>query len=269
VRKKDSDYIIDAGAANGIALSAQFALYKDMDSIYGTPVALLEVAETNPFEAKLKAVSEIPPDDIIPSSIVVQTHPGPEETLRLHIVEDKNLDGVRKAIGLLQRRVLLVDKDKAELEIAYEGGRIVFNILDKRVNHHGFSRIPHWIDPVGNPESDQKKVEDVPAIIRGAAHYYWHLRRTAAKDGNKGPLQSKFNIEFTKMEPDSEMEFDDHLLRLFRPTGGNLIQDGVVSLVANKDDLYGFKITSTVKAPLYASVFYFNDYDFSIGMRLT
>jgi hypothetical protein len=270
VRKEGSRYVIGVGAANGITVGAQFALYRDNDYFSSPPVALLEVVETNAFDAKLTADSKIA-DDIIPSSFVMQIHAGPEESLRLHIAGDTNLDRVREAvlnqmhgIGPIQRQISLVDKDKAELEIAYEGGRIVFNILDKRVTKHGFSRIPCWIDPVGDPESDQKNVEDIPAIIRGAAHYFWHLRRTAGKEGKAGYLQSRVNIEVTKLEQDPEMEYDDHLHCVFRPTGGNFNQDGVLYLAVNKEEPYGFKITNKIKTPLYMSVFYFDNNDFSI-----
>ena len=139
------------------------------------------------------------------------------------------------------------------LEIALEHGKPVLNVLDERVTQHGLSRIPFPVDCMS---------DDLSALLSAAAHYYWHLNRTSADH----LLSNKVEVKFMGLE-DVPGEFDENFQELRLPCGQNLVENGVIRVDTDTDKIYGMKITSKVHVPLYVSVFFFDNSDFSISKR--
>jgi hypothetical protein len=254
VRKGGKGYVMDGGAAHGVAKGAIFELYKDMH-IDSPTLGTMKASSPGPFSTILDFSPIDRPFPIEDQAFALQIRAGEQEDLTLYVPLDQNLLTVFQAIATemqdnAQRQInMLSDEDlkqgkKPDLGIAFENGRIVFDIKDPNVTVHGLHRMPQSVRPIN---------AHVSRVISAATHYYWHLRRV----GHAERIQNIVKVEFTKLSN------DDILAR--EPDGPNLIKAGVVNLVPDDSDIYGMKITNNGNVPLYASVFYFDNSDFRIS----
>jgi len=187
----------------------------------------------------------------------LQTRTGEEEDLRLHVQLDDKLAPIFEALGQEmqregsdRRRISLVEKDKAELDISLDGDQVVFNILNPQVTQFGLHQMPFRVNPT---------YDDVFPVINASAHYYWHLRR----NNSDRVLQNRIDVVFTKVK---ELEtYDDDFNPIIEPVGDNLNVEGVVNLVVDPDDMYGIKIVNRSSLDLYPSLFFFDNSDLSIA----
>lgn len=249
---------MDAGAAHGINTGAEFAVYEDCESPpKKSPLGTLIVKEIDAFTTALvHHPGNIPAFVLTGVGYALQTKAGEEEDLRLHVALDDKLTPVFEALaqemlrtGSDRRRILLVEKDKAELDISIEGGRAVFNILNPQVTQYGLKQLPYSIEPT---------YDDVYPVIRASAHYHWHLRRN-----NKSKvLQNHIQFEFRQVE--ELEEYDDDFNAIIKPVGDNLNVEGVVDMVVHPDNMYGIKLINDSDLDLYPSLFFFDHSDLSI-----
>jgi hypothetical protein len=195
------------------------------------------------------------------------TKTGEEEDLRLHIELNDRLNPVFGALaqdlvhmGSNQRKISLVDKDKAELDITFDGDQVVFNILNPQVTQYGLMQMPFRRNPTYN---------DVFPVIHASAHYYRHLRLNNASKS----LQNQIELVFTRLEEAEET--DEDLNTIHKPVGSNLNVAGVVDLIIDPNDdpddprdLYGIKIVNNSNFDLYPSLFYFDNSDLSISKSI-
>jgi len=262
VRKIDQYYFMDAGTIHGITNGARFALYNDRNEVWThSAVATLTASNPQAFTTHLVPLAHSPPFDINSQAFALLIRAGEQEDLRLHVQLDEKLLSVFQALAdemqiddPAQPKFMLVEKETADLDVTSIDGHIVFNILDPLVKIHGLNRMPFSI-PTDTPGA-------ISIVLRKAAHYFWHLRRT----GNGRGLQSQVEIEFTRLE-DVEEEYDEDLNPIRRPCGPNLINDGVVNIVVEENAIYGIKLTNKWSKPLYPSLFYFDNSDLSISKR--
>jgi len=247
VHRDSVKYTMDAGSVHGITDGAEFAVYEYRDwPPKMPPLGTLVVLKTSAFSASMDVIPSTPRLPLADSAFALQTKVGVEEDLRLHVVMDEKLVGVFASLAQemqgtspKQRRILLSENDSAELDIALEDGLVVFNILDPFVTKFGLTSLPFRISPI---------VDDVCAVIRAAAHYRWHLRRT-----NKNPIfQNKVRVEFNQLIG-------------MRPIEPNLNIDGIIDLVVDEEAMYGIRIINDTTKPLYPSLFYFDNSDLSIS----
>ena len=258
VRKQGDKYVLDAGAAHGITDGAEFAVYENQEWLAKTPaLGILVVAEARPFATTMCLPNNAPPLTLSGMGYALQIKAGEEEDLRLHIELDDKLSPVFEALardllrtGADRRKISLVEKSKAELDIALEGGSVVFNILNTQVTQFGLNRLPFRVKPT---------YDDVYPVIWSAAHYHWHLRRN-----NKSKLlQNHIQLEFKKLE--ERGEFDDDFNPIMEPVGENLNVAGVVDIVVDADAMYGIKIVNHSALDLYPCLFFFDSSDLSIS----
>ena len=239
---------MDAGSVQGITDGAEFAVYTDRDWFPEMhPLGILVVLETRAFSTVLGVIPGATRFPLIESAFALQTRVGTEAHLRLHIAMDKKFGGVFKALaqemqtpGPEQRRILLTEKCNAELDIALEDGHVVFNLLDPLVIKFGLTRMPFHVN---------LEAEEVYPVIDAAAHFRWHLRRS----NKKHIFQNKVRIEFKQLTQNRE------------PYGLDLNVDGVIDLVVDEEAMYGIRIINDTARPLYPSLFYFDNSDFSIS----
>jgi len=256
VRESDKGYVMDAGTAHGVTEGAIFEVYKDKRiNSTAVPLGTMKASAPGPFSTILNLSPTSRYFPIKSQAFALQIRAGRQEDLALYVPLDQNLLSVFEAIAAemqvnAQRQINLLSHEdlkrgkKPDLGIAFENGRIVFDIKDPNVTVHGLHRMPHRIRPI---------LAHVSPVISAAAHYYWHLRRV----GHAESIQDAVDIEFTKLSNDDA--------RKRTPSGPNLIDAGVVDLVVDEDDIFGIKITNNGDVPLYASVFYFDNSDFSIS----
>ncbi|KAF9005554.1 caspase domain-containing protein [Cyathus striatus] len=234
IREKGGAYEMDAGAAHGITAGAQFAVYQDRaSSIEGQAQALGTVSAQTPG----------------PFTTILD--PLPDKTFTL-TGDGYALQALAKEIQHTERtrNILLVEKEKAELDITLEDGQVVFNILNPVVTRFGLTRIPYTIEPDN---------ENLIFVIRGAAHFYWHLRKKDSKDIFNGLV----DVEFRELV-ESETEVNDLFRSILKPTGPNLHKENVIDFVVKDSAVYGIKIINKSDVDLFVSVFYFDNSSWEI-----
>jgi hypothetical protein len=253
---------MNAGAAHGITDGAEFVVYQDRDLRQTTfPLGTLVVLEARAFYTTLDVPLGDARFDLVHPGFALQTKTGTEEDLRLHTATNEAIIGVFQAIvqemqytGSEFRRILLVEKDKAELDISLEDGCVVFKPLNTLVTQWGLTRIPFRVSA---------SIAEVNTIILASAHYFWHLRRA----NTKRSLQNRVWIEFTRLK-ELDDEFDDDFNPLITPDGPNLNINGTVDLIVDHNAMYGIKIVNDTDLALYPSLFFFDNGDLSISKYL-
>lgn len=265
VADKDGQHthiIMKAGAALGITLNSTFDIYKtlddstDPDKKLGTLVA----KEPKAFETALEGVIE---QELGGKGWAIQALAGEEEDLRLHVAMDARLLPVFERLAEEmqsrageKRRILLVDKETAELDISFnEEDKVIFHVLKGLCTRYGHIKLPYALSP---------NVDEIYPVIRAAAHYYWHLNRSTEKPA----LSTKVDVEVLRMSEVDELNAD--LLRVVRPVEPieNLNRANVVDICVDSEsdkNMYGFKLTNRSTHSLYVSAFYFDNSDFRIS----
>ena len=250
IREKGEGYEMpNAGEAAGITVGSEFEVYEDQDSVHllGTVVA----RELSPFSTTLYAKESR--FALGRDGVALKSSAGTEERVRIHVA-DKNLKELVKKIDPNQIQLVQVERDDgAEFGIALEDGNIVFNIYDPDVTRYGLTRMPHILEPTH---------EALSPVIRAAAHFYWHRRRTP-KTGRG--LAGKVEIEVTELQVESE-EYDDELrpVVVYGPTA-NGDRKGGKEFDLRTETPYGWKIINNCEVSIYPALFYFDSSDWSIS----
>jgi hypothetical protein len=247
VHRENDIYIMEAGTAHGVTVGAEFSVYKDKDSSQeASPLGTLIAQEPGAFDT-IMSVPEGSKEWSVQEAFALQTKAGAEEALRIHIAKDEKFthlfDSLFKHAAGKGEQIVHVEERMAELNIKLDRDRVFFEILDNQVTRHGLKRIPHSV---------KNDVDEVYAVIRAAAHYHWHLRRS----NKEKALRHNVQIEFTKLLQTKYSR---------SPDGPNLIVNGVVDLVVDKNTAYGVKIVNNFERPLYAALFYFSSSSFAIS----
>ena len=83
--------------------------------------------------------------------------------------------------------------------MALEKEKVIFHIYDSDVRNCELTRMPHTLEPT---------LEAVTSVVRAAAHFYWHRRRTLQTD--RGILAERVKVEVTELEL-MRIEYGDEL----------------------------------------------------------
>ncbi|PVG00050.1 hypothetical protein CPB86DRAFT_813539 [Serendipita vermifera] len=250
-------YTVGAGAAHGISAGAQFAIYENDNAVTrSTPLANLDVHSIDLFSSTLRPPTDTSLFKLGPSSVALQSRAG-TGGLSLHVpLDEKNMPIFKAIHNYMQetdpedKRICLVQKDRAMLEAVVKNGKINFHILDAQAVSYGLRRMHFTIEPT---------VDAISPILRGAAHYYWHLYRLQANEY----IEKGIKIEFTALEK-SKTNFDEHGRPILHPVQPNLYHNGVVQITIGRKTIYGIKITNKTNFDLFPAVFFFNSSDMSI-----
>jgi len=136
--------------------------------------------------------------------------------------------------------------------MALEDGKVVFDIYDPEVTMYGLTRMPHTLEFT---------FEAIFPVIRAAAHFYWHRRRTVK--AGRG-LAGKVEIEVTELQLE-RVEYDDDLkpVVVYGPTASFGLKGGK-EFDLRTEMTYGWKIVNNCSMSLYPALFYFDNSDWSI-----
>ncbi|KAB5591938.1 hypothetical protein CTheo_4616 [Ceratobasidium theobromae] len=114
--------------------------------------------------------------------------------------------------------------------------------------------------------------DEVETVLFALAKWSWHLRRTNSSMNTTFPTLEtypKVLVEMLKVAEKPKSRGASRLLanscRFLSGPYTNLNTDGVVNLIVQDTDLYGFKLINVMNVPLYVRMFYFDTTDFSIG----
>lgn len=263
--EKDKAYILEAGAADGVADGANFHVYKSEKVSPKLLLGEVKVSRVGPFQSKAEGTSK---RARFKSGFAVQIHLGKKEDFTLKINRKCLLEGqlelvndTFKALSEIKPMPPIIaqttDRRAApELELLFEGDGIILGILDRRVTQYGIHRIPHSI----NCSS-----EEASLMLQGAAHYYRHLLRAGEPDTHGVLPQIKVEFVLLKESPQSE-----HGIRPLNSSlqswEVNIVDQGSIKVIAGENYSYGVKITNNSDIDLYPYLFFFDSSDFQIGM---
>ncbi|KAI0318754.1 caspase domain-containing protein [Amylostereum chailletii] len=287
VYSKADKHTLKIGAARGITPKSQFHIYKSENiTAEEVPLGTLEVGEIQPSSTELVLPAGATAFAIPESAFALQTRFGPEETLRLQVAKDmrpelvsvvneavaaviRNNGPDQRAVVIVPERKVTIDQDilssypanlnaapedtiDLNVDVVVENGvpELAFGFMDPLVTSSGLTRMYHKVQP---------RVDLVFPVLRGAAHFFWHLRRSPKKN----LLSKKVRIEFTKVVVTDDV--DEDLKYILAPEGENLINAGKIELEADDKTLYGMKVFNDFNVGLYASLFYFDCSDLSIS----
>ena len=245
--------MIDAGEAVGITVGAEFEVYQDYSlssNLLGTVVA----RELSAFSTTLYAKeSRIALEGI---GVALKSSVGAGEQVRIYVADESLKDLVKK-IDSNQIIIQLVERDhEAEFCMALENGKVVFNIYDSDVTKYGLTRMPYSLEPT---------LEAISPVIRAAAHFYWHCRRTPQID-QRG-LAKRVEIEMTELELEKDSESDEYGDKLIPVAINGPTASGERGKHFNVQTgmAYGWKIINRCTVPLYPALFCFDNSDWSIS----
>ena len=259
--------MVDAGTARGIDVGDEFTLYDDPDpSKTSSSLGIFVVREAHPFHSTMVPLSNTSGFDLQRPAFALLTKAGNMYDLPVYVVEHRELSPVFEIVARKMHhlrpdrpRILLVEKDKAMLiiDLDHNLNKVMFDlrILGKSVAPAAgnWQRIPFSI------EVDEDLLHPV---LDAAAHFHRHLSRSDTHHH----LQEKVRFELTEVKQIEE-EYDEDLNPIIEPVGNNLVQNGIVNLVAGvqAQGMYAVKVFNDTSIPLYAVLLYFDTSDLSIS----
>jgi hypothetical protein len=262
ILKNGNSYMIDGGTAHGIAPGDEFTLYKDSElSQKSLPLGILVVREAYSHQSTMTPLSYASRLKFQKLTFALQTKAGTAQDLRVHVTRRKRLISILEEILARDTqykrpdrpRILLVEKEHAELSIDLSRRKVVFEILDQSIRAYNLLRIPISVQP---------EPTILYSILDAAAHFRYHLRRTSDDVHN---LQNMVHLELTEVKQ-VEGKYDHDLNPVIDPIGHNLNMNGVINLVPNPKVMYGITIRNESSIALYVALFYFEMNNLSISM---
>lgn len=240
--------IPDAGSAHGITVGAEFRVYQEQD--FGNLLGVVVAMELSPFSTILDARESR--FALEKDGVALQNFVGIEEHVRIHVA-DKKLKGLVGKMDPSQRIIRLVDRaHEADFGMGIENGKVVFHIFDPDVTKYGLTRMPLTLEPT---------LDDLSPVIRAAAHFYWHRRRTPQTSRTR--LADFVEIEVTELRHNGT--YDDSFEPVLAPTNWKRGKDFSLQIKSGNETIYGWKIINKSKVPLYPALFYFDNSDWSIS----
>ncbi|KAI0309849.1 caspase domain-containing protein [Amylostereum chailletii] len=260
---KNGVYALEAGEAHGITRGAEFEVYEDQD-VGQAPLGTLIAARTSVFNTQMRLADPKRAMRLLKPGFALQTRVGEEEELRLSVAAHRRLVYVIEWVKMemeskdvVRKRIILVEKTKnPHLLVEMEGDHVVFYAsVDESGPAGGLTRMPYQV-PID--------VEVIFPVIRSAADFFWHFRRSK----KTSIFSQKVRLECTRLVQ-SVTEFTQDLGAIMLSQGENLIQGGTLTIpgvdeMYKDNNIYGYKITNSLQESLFASLFYFDVGDLSI-----
>jgi len=238
-----------AGEVAGITMGAEFEVYQDQNFRHplGTVVAFEVGPDSTTLYAKEFKIA------LEGDGVALKSRAGKEEQVRIHVADsDGILENLVKQIDPHQIITQLVERDRADFGMALEDGKVVFDIYDTDVTKYGLDRMPYKREPT---------VESMSPVIRAAAHFFYHRRRTL-QTGRRGLAR---NVEIEVIEMKFENNDDGESRAVY---GHGDWTSGKELHLRTGPAIYGWRIVNKCDAPLYPALFYFDNSDWSISEHL-
>ncbi|QRV78455.1 ICE-like protease (caspase) p20 domain protein [Ceratobasidium sp. AG-Ba] len=253
VLKTGDTYMLQAGAAQGIEVGAQFDVHAGcvLSGNSNPALASFTVRSVGPFRSELEPTGPIPA--YLPSPLYGrQTMEGKNYELKVFFtnafveIMGRDMDGWRGGLtgsGGAAEFGYAKAESEAGLVVGLERGYAVYETRHKEVNASGLVRIPHTTGTTA---------KEVLPVIRAAAKWNWHANRTNADD----PFKGQVRIEMKRLDRRDGGPPG--------PVGDDLNSGGVAEVIANDEQLYGFRLVNESKYDLYPYLFYFDANDLSV-----
>lgn len=243
---------MDAGEAHGVSADAEFTVYstRDMSFCLGTVIAF----KLSPSKTACKPPSGKQPFELCKPGYALH-HQVPSIRILIDEGLEKNVEDMK--LGGIQIHFVKSHEENPHLAVHLRDGHVLFQVMNQVCRENGLECMPFKIgsDPVV-----------IKHILQGAANFYWHFDH----DSGFKAFKEKITIECVQLE--GTEKYTDLLDEVLVPVRGcidlNRNDQIVINMDENEDTKYGFIVTNTTNVPLYASMFYFDMSDLSIGVSL-
>lgn len=257
---------ISAGTIHGVTEGALFSIYPSRQSITNdVPIATLSAINVGPFRTLLSYTSGTHTLTASKSSsfcFAVQVSGSDARAVRVHIPDNDAVRSVAEAmedIYDLQQHtsaypaLLISDSlEQAELSVLALNGRIEYLVCDPIIKDHGLDKLHH---------STEAQAVYVYPVLRAATHFFWHLHHAPSMHRLCGHL----GVQIHELGQNEDAELGLDLRRPWTPTGGGIMRDRTVDVVADDGKVYGISVRNQSSVPLHVWAFYFDCSDLSIS----
>ncbi|KAF8584894.1 hypothetical protein K439DRAFT_1633170 [Ramaria rubella] len=265
VEKHEKIFKLKAGNAQGITVDSEYTIHTShiLDSERNPALYRMRAIEVEPFRATLAPLDGT--DAATLTSIPTPAYArevlsGSGKELYVYFTDAftrvMSVDCIRRvaSAGMPDFGFIVTDLGQAELlvDIAKDtsGNPIAqFFTLNVHANVQGFKKLPHSVSI---------KPDAVSVVLRAAARWNFHLKRT-----NLTRFSGSVHIEFLPLTQLND-EFDEDGLQVLTPVGDDMNRTGVVDFVIEPDQYFGAKIVNKSNVDLYPYLFYFDASDQSI-----
>jgi hypothetical protein len=256
------EYTLAAGNAQGIAIGAEFEVYRDADKMLKQPLGTLIVDKLMEFSAEMKLPrgSSLTLGQPISALSALQTKVGKLAPFRLYTPPDDPFRSLYYSIfyrprSKLENICLATEPEAAHLKIwtSLPDRLLVIEIIDNRVTTHGVNVIADQV----NPDPD-----NVSRILGRVAHYHRELNRASAN--HYITAGDRISVGFFRLDPPKIPPFDWTTANLMC-IGPNLCHNNSIDFVVEDEETpYGVSIMNGTGVDLYVNAFFFDNTNFAI-----
>lgn len=250
---KTQKYYLQAGLAHGITPGNVFSVHTDHVFSPSNPsLGTFTVDEVGPVQSLLRCPEGFVPFTVPEPAYGRQIGYGSEQVLDVHF-SDKFLDVAKPddawkiAFSGKQGNILIRPTDEGEAQVSVgfneKEGHATFRVANEAAIKHGIESLTSCVPA---------EASSVLRVLRAAARWNWHLRRTSARH----PFRLKVAVELYKMQPTGR--HDKQGLRMSVPVGQNLNEEGEADIVVKSGESYGIKIINNSSCDLYVYPLYFS-----------
>ncbi|KAF8594923.1 hypothetical protein BDV93DRAFT_564909 [Ceratobasidium sp. AG-I] len=260
-------YKLDAGAAHGVTVGSTFQLHStNIFELDNNPaLGLARVTEVDFLTSQLTLVAPLQPDTSNPqtsppvvsnihlSRYALQIGVGSEDALRIYCTEavsrlfENNPDwgNAFKSTEATNCPLVCSEQDAAHMIVSVnEKGRVTFETRNQITNKLGLSVLPYTVQAV---------VEDVLLVLRAAAKWAWHAKRTPIKPSKRGNVEIELWRVIAGDNPD-----EYQVAKVYQTESGNF------NITCKETDCFAFQLVNKIDAPIYPYLFYFDAAEQSI-----
>ncbi|QRW14169.1 ICE-like protease (caspase) p20 domain protein [Ceratobasidium sp. AG-Ba] len=250
--KETGALLLHAGLIQGVTQGALFEVYQHhLMGDFNPCLGILEVTSIIESTSTLGSIGALP--GLRNPAYARQIRVGRDQELMVYV--SPALQKIFESNSKWQTQFLsqnsdlgarpILDKNQANLSLDLSpDGRVTFCIHNPVVNQNGMTILP------STTETDADAVLDV---LSSAAAWNWHLSRT----NPKGPWSDQLKIEMYRVKRDF-MHCDQYGQPMISKEGENLNKSGLVDIVADPTQLYGYRIVNDTDSDLHPYLFYFD-----------
>ncbi|KAF9474968.1 hypothetical protein BDN70DRAFT_936259 [Pholiota conissans] len=256
-------HVVQGGTINNIRPEDEFYIYRESDSQLAHRIGTLYVDQLNPFFFRARLLPGAPAFDLTQPTIAIQRRLGPKKDLQIQVPPEDKFRLIYRdlvthpALKADAETISLIDQSAdAHIRVRSQPGR---NVVEMTLRTLSVANVPahyfkHYIDTDPNI---------LARTICQIAHFYRELKCV----DNDPRISRCIGIEFYRLQ--ETFEFNEQTRseeELYETVGPNLYVNGVINVIADKDEEipYGIKITNGSLKDLHANVLFFNNSDLSI-----
>ncbi|KIM46826.1 hypothetical protein M413DRAFT_23171 [Hebeloma cylindrosporum] len=247
-------FLLNAGAAHGITIGAEFAFYADDSHLASRkPLHTFIVNNSASFFSTLRATSDASCQSIPTGFAVFQVKPALGNTFRLYLSEEHNSAGLTSVCHEILQTVHNVEfvnsPDDAHLEISVRDNQAIVSVRDRKAVAYGFDH-----------EFPTMKATSLISFLEKGGCFYRERDRGTRSDSEVAKIVA---LDFYKLGA-THSKFEDICEAQFGESGPNLHSADTIDFRVEEGCVYGVKLTNMGPHDLYPTLLYLDSSDLSI-----